>query len=120
MIYILLGQTYQEENDNPECYAIIAGEVIDRFLNKKYYYFAHAFQNELPRIHKTFFDCHHIDDCPNGQTISNSKLSLLENNEIDIVKCRPQAHDGASAMSGSKSGAASVIKNQPQLLDTNK
>ena len=81
MIYIFLSQTYKKENDNPECYAIIAGEVTDRFSNKEILLFrlrfAHTFQNDLPRMHETLFDSLHIDDCPNGQTLDNITLSLL-------------------------------------------
>lgn len=96
-IYLARGQAYKKGNNNPECYGIIAGEVTDQFSNKENLLFclrfAYTFQNELPSIHETFFDSFHIDDCPNCQTIGNSILSLLEKNETDIVKCRPQAHE---------------------------
>ena len=72
-----------------------------------------TFQNGLPIIYETFFDSLHINGLPTYQTIGENILSLLEKNEIDIEKCRE--YDGASAICGNSSGAASVIKKQQPL-----
>ena len=76
-----------------------------------------TYQNGLPIIHETFFDSLHINSCLTGQTIGKDILSLLENNEIDIEKCRAQACGGASAMGGNSSGAASVIKKKQPFAE---
>ena len=68
-------------------------------------------------VFETFFDSIHISVRPIGQNIGKNILSLLEKSEIDIKKCRAQAYDGASAIWGNNSGAASVIKNKQPLAE---
>ena len=55
-----------------ECYALIANKVTDRFSNKEIWLLCLCFvtfQNDLPRIHVTFFDFLHFDGGPTGKTM---------------------------------------------------
>ena len=100
------------KEDILEYYAIFAGEVTNGFSNKEILLLCLryiTFQKGLFIIHETFFDSLYINGRPTRQTIGKNILSLLERNEIDVEKCRAQAYDGASAMNGNSSWAASVI-----------
>ena len=59
----------------------------------------------------------YLDSFHAVQTIGNSILSFLQRNDINISNCRPQAYNGASAISSDRCGTVSVLKKEPPLAE---
>lgn len=67
-------------------------------------------------VHEDFLGLYKIDDT-GAETISKAILDALLRLNINITKCRGQTYDGASAMSGRKSGVQTRIKEkEPKAL----
>ena len=109
------------KDEIPDCYAIIADDVTDRFCNKEillvYLSYVRFFANAKPYTWETLSDSLHIQGRPTCQTTGNSILLLLQRNGIDLSKCRTQAYDGASSMSSKASGDVSVVKKEQPLAE---
>ena len=70
----------KKKDDIPDCYAIIADEVTDRFSDKEMLLlclrYVRSCGNEKPFICQTLFDSLHIQGRPTGQTIEKQHFAI--------------------------------------------
>ena len=101
-----------------EFYSLLADETTD-ISNREQLVICLRWVDEKLLVHEEMVGLYQIDNTC-AETIANSIKDVLLRLNISIQKCRGQTYDGASAMSGRKTGVQARIKNdQPKALFNN-
>lgn len=111
----ILVRGISEDIRNSLYYALMADETTD-VSNREQLVICIRWIDELLEVHEDFIGLYQIDDT-GAKTISDSIQDVLLRLNISLSQCRGQTYDGASAMSGQKTGVQKRIKDQqPKAL----
>ena len=95
----------------------MADEVTDKHANQEILSLCIRFvdfSQVQPHINEIFLDFLHLDRAT-GENIGAGIIGLLNKHGIEVNDMRGQSYDGASAMSGKRSGTQAFIKKKNAL-----
>ncbi|CAC5378354.1 unnamed protein product [Mytilus coruscus] len=111
----ILVRGNSEDIRNSLYFALMADETTD-VSNREQLVVCIRWIDEQLEVHEDFIGLYQIDDTC-AKTISDSIQDVLLRLNISLSQCRGQTYDGASAISGPKSGVQKRIKDeQPKAL----
>ncbi|CAG2203108.1 unnamed protein product [Mytilus edulis] len=118
ILKIMAQMIVREVSDNIRkslYFALMADETTD-VANKEQLVVCLRWIDQALDVHEDFIGLYQIDNT-SAQTITDSIQDVLVRLNISLSQCRGQTYDGASAMSGPKSGVQKRIKDeQPKAL----